>query len=158
MFATGKLLPLLAHSISRKAKVLFVTGSCLNRQLTMKTSAGPGRNYPSGTKHFETVNEILSQLIEEKNEKAGDADDIFIQELINTRRSLQEKWSHYYEEEQKTKEVSLKKNEDRGAGSDSSVEFPEEADRPEEQYERPEGQTGESNVLVWTFGKNLNKD
>jgi len=154
-----KLLPLLAHSISRKAKS-FIRYRELSQLAAdnEKLQQVLEEIIRQEQKHFETVNEILSQLIEEKNEKAGDADDIFIQELINTRRSLQEKWSHYYEEEQKTKEVSLKKNEDRGAGSDSSVEFPEEADRPEEQYERPEGQTGESNVLVWTFGKNLNKD
>lgn len=102
-------------------------------------------------KHFETVNEILSQLIEEKEEKEGDTEDIFVQELINARRSLQEKWSHYYEEKQKTKEALLNKNDDRDAASEFSCE------PAEDQAERPEGQTGGSKMLVWTFGKKPEK-
>lgn len=138
-----KLLPLLAHSISRKAKSFIRYGE-------LSQLAADNEKFQQvlqeiirqEQKHFETVNEILSQLIEEKKEKAGDAEDAFIQELINTRRSLQEKWSHYYEE----------KDDYRDAGSEFSCE------PADDQAERPEGQADGSKILVWTFGKNLKKD
>lgn len=152
-----KLLPLLAHSISRKAKSFL-------RYRELSQLAADNEKFQQvmqeiirqEQKHFETVNEILSQLIEEKKEKEGDAEDIFVQELINARRSLQEKWSHYYEEKQKPKEALLNKNDYRDAGSEFSCEPGDgQAEPAEDQAERPEGQTGGNKMLVWTFGKNL---